>query len=73
VPGEAGQALSDAFIQMMRAAGIPNGLSDLNYTEADIPGLVEGAYRQQRLLTLAPRTVEKQHLQELYRDAMRYW
>lgn len=72
-PRDAGAALADAFIDMMRAAGIPNGLSDLHYTEADIPGLVEGAYRQQRLLTLAPRSVEKQHLEELYRDAMRYW
>lgn len=72
-PQEAGAALAERFMEMMRAAGIPNGLSDLHYTESDIPDLVEGAYRQQRLLTLAPRPVEKQHLQELYRDAMRYW
>lgn len=72
-PGDAGAALADAFIKMMRAAGIPNGLSDLDYSEADIPELVEGAYRQQRLLTLAPRKVEKQHLEALYGDAMRYW
>lgn len=72
-PADAGAALSDTFIEMMRAAGIPNGLGDLHYTESDIPALVEGAYRQQRLLTLAPRTVDKEHLQALYEDAMRYW
>lgn len=72
-PRDAGAALAEAFIDMMRAAGIPNGLSDLHYTEADIPGLAEGAYRQQRLLTLAPRRVDKEQLEELYRDALRYW
>jgi len=72
-PQDAGTALAARFIDMMRAAGIPNGLRDLNYTEADIPGLVEGAYRQQRLLTLAPCEVEKSHLKALYREAMQYW
>jgi len=72
-PEDAGAALADRFMEMMREAGIPNGLTGLGYTESDIPGLVEGAYRQQRLLTLAPRDVEKHHLESLYRDAMRYW
>jgi len=72
-PTDAGQALAHAFIDMMRAAGIPNGLEALNYSEQDIAGLVDGAYRQQRLLTLAPATVEKADLERLYRDAMRYW
>lgn len=70
---DAGNALADAFIAMMRAAGIPNGLGDLDYSESDIPALAEGAYRQQRLLALAPRVVEKTDLESLYRDAMRYW
>lgn len=72
-PKDAGGALADALIDMMRTAGIPNGLEALNYSEADIPDLAEGAYRQQRLLTLAPRTVEKADLERLYRDALHYW
>lgn len=72
-PPDAGEAMASAFIDMMRAAGIPNGLEALNYSESDIPGLVDGAHRQQRLLTLAPSTVEKTDLERLYRDAMRYW
>ncbi|HSH43447.1 MAG TPA: hydroxyacid-oxoacid transhydrogenase [Arenicellales bacterium] len=70
---DAGKALADRFIEMMRATGIPNGLSELGYGESDIPALVDGAHRQQRLLTLAPRSVEKRDLEQLYRDAMRYW
>jgi alcohol dehydrogenase class IV len=72
-PEDAGAALAEAFIRMMRAAGIPNGLGDLDYSETDIRALVDGAHRQQRLLTLAPRAVEKSDLEALYRDAMRYW
>jgi alcohol dehydrogenase class IV len=70
---DAGAALAGKFIEMMRAAGVPNGLGDLDYSQSDVPALVEGAYRQQRLLTLAPRKVEKHDLEALYRDAMRYW
>jgi hydroxyacid-oxoacid transhydrogenase len=58
---------------MMRATGLPNGLSALGYGEADIPGLVTGASAQQRLLTIAPRPVSDEDLRGLYRDAMRYW
>ena len=70
---DAGKALAEAFIRMMQEAGIPNGLGDLDYSDSDIPALAEGAYRQQRLLTLAPRPVDKRDLEALYRDAMRYW
>jgi alcohol dehydrogenase class IV len=72
-PADAGAALAGKFTEMMRAAGIPNGLGDLDYSESDVPTLAEGAYRQQRLLTLAPRKVDKDDLEVLYRDAMRYW
>jgi len=69
----AGTILADHMIALMREAGIPNGLADLNYGEADIPALVEGAIAQQRLLVGAPKPVTAGDLAALYRDAMRYW
>ena len=38
-----------------------------------MPALAEGAFAQQRPLVMAPRTVSKQDLEGLYRDALRYW
>ncbi|MCR9255374.1 MAG: iron-containing alcohol dehydrogenase [Alphaproteobacteria bacterium] len=69
----AGAILADRMIALMKEAGIPNGLSDLNYDEADIPGLVKGAIAQQRLLVGSPKSVTENDLADLYRDAMRYW
>ncbi|RJF81947.1 iron-containing alcohol dehydrogenase [Azospirillum cavernae] len=72
-PEDGGELLATRLIAMMRATGLPNGLSALGYGEADIPGLVTGASAQQRLLTIAPRPVSDEDLRGLYRDAMRYW
>lgn len=72
-PADGGALLADRLIAMMKATGLPNGLSALGYGEADIPGLVRGAMAQQRLLTIAPRPVSEDDLRGLYADAMRYW
>lgn len=72
-PEDAGELLAGALIALMRGAGLPNGLSGMNYGPEHIPELVEGAYAQQRLLVLAPKPVGKPELEALYADAMRYW
>ena len=68
-----GEALAAAFVNLMRTAGIPNGLAALDYGEEDIPALVDGAFRQQRLLKQSPRPVTESDLAGMYRDAMSYW
>ena len=70
---QGGEALATRMIELMRECGIPNGLSALNYSNADIPGLVEGAYKQQRLLINSPRKVTESNLADVYLDAMSYW
>ena len=70
---QGGESLAKRMIELMQACDIPNGLSALNYTMADIPALVEGAFKQQRLLVNSPRDVTEADLADLYRDAMVYW
>ncbi|MBP2294230.1 hydroxyacid-oxoacid transhydrogenase [Azospirillum rugosum] len=72
-PADGGAILAARLIAMMKATHLPNGLSALGYSEADIPGLVRGAIAQQRLLTIAPRPVTEDDLRGLYADAMAYW
>ncbi len=72
-PEEAGDCLARQMIKMMKACGIPNGLHDLNYTEADIPDLAAGAHAQQRLLATSPVQVSLEDLEGLYSSAMQYW
>lgn len=70
---DAAEALPEAIIQLMKDIEAPNGLNDVGYTEADIPLLVEGTMKQQRLLVNSPRPVTEAALDSMFRDAMRYW
>jgi len=70
---DAGEALAEHLIGMMRATGMPNGISGVGYGEDDIPALAAGAFAQQRLLQNAPVHVTEEDLQRLYREALRYW
>jgi alcohol dehydrogenase class IV len=72
-PADAGEVLAGAFISLMRETGLPSGIAALGYKDTDVPALAEGAFAQQRPLVMAPRSVSKQDLEALYRDAMRYW
>ncbi|KLO32547.1 hydroxyacid-oxoacid transhydrogenase [Mycobacterium haemophilum] len=70
---DAGEVLANEIIRIMRAVGMPNGLSGVGYTDDDVAALAEGAYPQQRLLQNAPRAMSKPVLADLFRQAMRYW
>ncbi len=70
---DAGEILAGAIIEKMKAAGMPNGLSAVGYSEADADRLAEGTLPQQRVIRLSPRPVDKDSLRQLFLDAMRYW
>jgi len=72
-PKDAGALLADRIVEMMRATGIPNGLSGVGYGPEDVDALVERAFLQQRLLTNAPCPVGRDDLAALFTDALRYW
>lgn len=69
----AGEILADQIIQLMRATGMPNGLSGVGYDEGDIDALTDRTLPQKRLLDIAPRDISRQDLQHLFRDSMRLW
>ncbi|MBI5956480.1 MAG: iron-containing alcohol dehydrogenase [Chloroflexi bacterium] len=72
-PMEAAMKLPDTIIQLMKDIGAPNGLKALGYTQADIPGLVEGGWKQQRLLVGSPRPVTKEDLARIFKESMELW
>ena len=57
----------------MQALDIPNGLSAVGFTEADIPALVEGTLPQHRVTKLSPREATADDLAILFKDAMQSW
>jgi hydroxyacid-oxoacid transhydrogenase len=72
-PSDAGEVLANQLIDIMRRTGMPNGLSAIEFTEADIPQLVQGTIPQHRVTKLSPRPASEEDLAALFRDAMIYW
>ncbi|MGH6942845.1 MAG: alcohol dehydrogenase, partial [Geminicoccaceae bacterium] len=70
---DAGEVLAGRIVELMRATGMPNGISGVGYTAADVPTLTEGAHLQQRLLQNAPVAIGRDELARLFEGAARYW
>jgi alcohol dehydrogenase class IV len=66
-------ALPGVLISVMRDVGIPSGIGAVGYTEADVPDLVDGAMRQQRLLDTAPCDVTADDLSHIFLASMCQW
>jgi hydroxyacid-oxoacid transhydrogenase len=66
-------AVADELTALMRDLELPSGLAALGYGEDDLPALVAGTRKQQRLLVNAPRTPDDGQLAELFRAAMQNW
>ena len=58
------------FEELMRAVGAPAGLREIGYGEADVPDLVAGAVKQQRLLVCAPCPVTDSDLDAILRASL---
>jgi hydroxyacid-oxoacid transhydrogenase len=63
-------ALPDALMALMRDVGAPAGIAELGYGEEDIPALVDGALKQQRLLVIAPREPSADDLAAILRESL---
>jgi alcohol dehydrogenase class IV len=72
-PEDAGEALAQHLIRLMRSAGIPNGIGGVGYGKGDLPALAQGAFAQQRLIKNAPRPVDERGLADLFAGALTYW
>jgi alcohol dehydrogenase class IV len=77
----AGEPIADAgpdtlpgvLRRLMRDVGAPSGIAELGYGEDDVPALVEGALKQQRLLAVAPREATERDLTHILNASMANW
>jgi alcohol dehydrogenase class IV len=67
------EQLPSAIIDLMRDIDIPNGIGAVGYTEADIPHLVPGTMKQQRLLATCPRPVTDEDIAEIFARSIQNW
>jgi alcohol dehydrogenase class IV len=68
---EAGpDTLPGALAALMRDIGIPSGLTEVGYTAGDIDDLVEGALKQERLLSIAPKRPTAEDLAGIFQRSL---
>jgi hydroxyacid-oxoacid transhydrogenase len=65
--------LPDVLRGLMRDIDSPRGIAELGYTEDDVPALVEGARKQERLLVGCPREVTDDDLGHILNASMTNW
>jgi len=72
-PDDAGEILAQAVIEVMKKAGMPNGLRAVGYTPDDVDALVEGVLPQHRVTKLSPRPVTAADFRQMFLDSMTIW
>jgi hydroxyacid-oxoacid transhydrogenase len=70
---ESGELLASLIVNLMKRLDMPNGLSAVGYSEANIPALVEGTLPQHRVTKLSPRPADATDLTAMFKDAMVAW
>jgi hydroxyacid-oxoacid transhydrogenase len=73
IPDVGPDTLPDVLRQLMQDVGAPRGIAEFGYTENDVPALVEGALKQQRLLVIAPREPSADDLRHIINASMTNW
>jgi alcohol dehydrogenase class IV len=71
--GDGPDVLPGVVTALMRDIGIPNGLGEVGYGEADVDDLVAGATQQQRLLATSPKTPTDEDLARVFVASMEHW
>ena len=70
---DAGNAIADKLIELLRELGMPNGRSGLGYTEGDVETLVEGTLPQHRVTKRSPIPAEKKDFEMLFSESLKLW
>ncbi|MFW9786712.1 MAG: hydroxyacid-oxoacid transhydrogenase [Candidatus Thorarchaeota archaeon] len=72
-PKDAGEILVSRFIELMKATGMPNGLSAVGFSESDVEDLVQGTLPQHRVTKLSPRPANAEDLRMMFEESMTIW
>jgi alcohol dehydrogenase class IV len=67
------EQLPSVLVALMRDIGIPNGIGGVGYTEADVPDLVPGTMKQQRLLATCPKTPTEDDIAGILTRSVENW
>lgn len=72
-PSDLAELLPRVLTDLMRDIDLPNGVGAVGFDEGDIPDLVDGTMKQQRLLATCPREVTEDDIAGIFRRSMELW
>ncbi len=72
-PNDDHEFLPGVLVRLMRDIGIPNGIGGVGFTESDVPDLVPGTMKQQRLLATCPRDVDEDAIAGILTRSVSNW
>jgi alcohol dehydrogenase class IV len=67
------EQLPSVLVALMREIGIPNGIGGVGYTEDDVPDLVPGTMKQQRLLATCVKTPTEDDIAAIFTRSVENW
>jgi hydroxyacid-oxoacid transhydrogenase len=67
------EQLPSVLVELMRDIDVPNGIGAVGYTEADVPDLVPGTMKQQRLLATCPKTPTEDDIADILTKSISNW
>ena len=67
------ESLPSELIKLMKKVGAPSGIKQLGYVKEDIPEIIRGACQQQRLLSIAPKKINENDLNQILIQSMENW
>jgi alcohol dehydrogenase class IV len=70
---DAAEQLPHVVTSLMRDIGIPNGIGAVGFDTGDIPDLVDGTMKQQRLLATCPRTPTEDDIAGIFERSIENW
>ena len=70
---QAVEKVVEELLVIMRELELPNGLAEIGFSKDDIPALVDGCMKQQRLLVNAPIPIDEAALTQIFEDTMTLW
>jgi alcohol dehydrogenase class IV len=71
--GQPAEVLPRVLLALMRDIDIPGGIGAVGYGEDDVPDLVEGTMKQQRLLATCPKPVTEDDVAGIFRRSVSLW
>ncbi|MCL4421996.1 MAG: iron-containing alcohol dehydrogenase [Actinobacteria bacterium] len=72
-PNDLREFLPGVLTGILRDIDIPNGVGAVGYVKDDIPALVEGTMKQQRLLATCPKPVTEDDIAGIFERSLELW